>query len=91
MKFAPRVGLDLNTWLSTNLLLYGKFNASIPLSNTPTSYDGAFGVRRYFPKGFFLGLEAKYGYLDYEDNQELPNHLRLWEEPSLMLRFGITG
>ena len=90
MKFSPRVGLDLCSWLNTNLLLYGKANASIPISNMPTSYDVAVGVRQYFPNGFFLGLETKFGYLDYEDNQELPNHLRLWEQPSLMLRIGIN-
>ncbi|MEJ2648944.1 MAG: hypothetical protein P8016_11115 [Sedimentisphaerales bacterium] len=58
---------------------------SIPLPNTPRIYTVGTGVKYWFAKNINIGFDAQYFYLDYEDEQELPNHLRLEMKPALSL------
>ena len=66
-------------------------SGSIPLSNTPDIYTVGAEVKYWFSEYVNVGLYLQYFYLDYEDNQELPNHLRLEMQPavsvSLQYRF----
>ena len=50
---------------------------SLPASNTPTIFTAGAVFKYWFTKRFNLGLVVNYLYIDYEDNQEFPNHLRL--------------
>jgi hypothetical protein len=54
---------------------------SIPLSNTPNIYTAGAGIKYWFVEHSNVGLEVQYFYLDYEDDQDLANHLRLEMQP----------
>lgn len=58
-------------------------SGSIPLSNKPEIYTVAAGFKYWLSDNFNAGLNVQYFYLDYEDNQELPNHLRLEMKPAV--------
>jgi len=58
-------------------------SGSIPLSNTPDIYTVAAGIKYWFAENFNVGLDVQYFYLDYEDNQDLANHLRLEMKPAV--------
>ncbi|GAJ21211.1 unnamed protein product, partial [marine sediment metagenome] len=57
----------------------------------PEIYTVTAGVKYWFAEYINVGFEAQYFYLDYEDDQDLPNHLRLEMQPavnfSLQYRF----
>jgi hypothetical protein len=60
-------------------------SGSVPLSNTPDIYSVGVEVKYGIAEGLNVGVGVQYFYLDYEDNQDLPNHLRLEMKPALSL------
>lgn len=61
---------------------------SVPTSNTPVIFTAGAVFKYWFTKRFNFGLDVKYLYIDYEDNQELPNHLRLEMGPLAGISLG---
>lgn len=60
-------------------------SGSIPLSNTPDIYSVGAMAKYYFVTNINIGMGVQYYYLNYEDNQSVPNHLRLEMQPALGL------
>jgi hypothetical protein len=58
-------------------------SGSIPLANTPEIYTAGAVVKYWFSENVNIGLDVQYFYLDYEDDQDLPNHLRLEMQPAI--------
>lgn len=58
-------------------------SGSIPLSNTPEIYTVGAVVKYWLTDHVNVGLDVQYFYLDYEDGQDLPNHLRLEMRPAV--------
>jgi hypothetical protein len=58
-------------------------SGSMPIPNTPDIYTVAAGVKYWITEYFNVGLGAQYFYLNYQDNQELDNHLRLEMLPAI--------
>lgn len=56
---------------------------SVPLTNTPEIYTAGAVVKYWFLENVNVGLDVQYFYLDYEDDQDLPNHLRLEMKPAI--------
>jgi hypothetical protein len=65
-------------------------SGSIPISGMPEIYTVGAGAKYWLTEHVGVGATVQYFYLDYEDDQELPNHLRLEMEPavSFALVFG---
>lgn len=87
-KSAVRVGAE-KTFRIDALDIMLEASGSIPFSNTPEIYTFTAAVKYWFVENINVGLELQYFYLDYEDDQELPNHLRLEMQPavSVFLQF----
>ncbi|HCO95133.1 MAG TPA: hypothetical protein DIU00_14470 [Phycisphaerales bacterium] len=81
-KFAVRLGAE-RTFRFDALEVILEASGSIPLANTPEIYTVAAGIKYWFAENFNVGLDVQYFYLDYEDNQDLPNHLRLEMKPAV--------
>ena len=58
-------------------------SGSVPLSNTPDIFSVGTQVKYRLAERLNIGVGVQYFYLDYEDNQDLPNHLRLEMRPAL--------
>lgn len=87
MKPTFRVGGEISKQVMENLDVAVYALSSIPISNTPMIIDsGLIGTLWFFDRTFGVGLEAKTSFLDYEDNQELPNHLRLEADLALLAK-----
>ncbi|HBA82560.1 MAG TPA: hypothetical protein DCZ95_00555 [Verrucomicrobia bacterium] len=85
-KLTGRLGLDVKWELNPRLHLEAAAAASIPLSNSPdiTTADLSVHYRllknpRSFSPEVFAGVGMMV--IDYEDNQTLPNHIRLEAKP----------
>jgi len=89
-KSAVRLGAE-KTFKIDALDIMFEASGSIPLSDTPEIYTVTAGVKYWFSEYVNIGLDVQYFYLDYEDDQDLPNHLRLEMQPavsfSLQYRF----
>ena len=81
-KSAVRVGAE-KTFKIDALDIMFEASGSIPLSNTPEIYTVTAGVKYWFAEYVNVGLELQYFYLDYEDEQDLSNHLRLEMQPAI--------
>jgi hypothetical protein len=58
-------------------------SGSVPLSNMPEIYSLGTQVKYWLAERLNVGVGIQYFYLDYEDNQDSPNHLRLEMQPAL--------
>jgi hypothetical protein len=58
-------------------------SGSIPLPNTPYIYSVGAMVKYWLAESLNIGVGVEYFYLDYKDNQNLQNHLRLEMQPAL--------
>jgi len=81
-KSAVRLGAE-KTFKIDALDIIIEASGSIPLSNTPGIYTVGAVVKYWFAENVNVGLDVQYFYLDYEDNQDLPNHLRLEMQPAI--------
>jgi len=84
-KGTLRLGIQGTLLRDEFIGLRARAAGSLPLSNTPriTSLDVRLSVP-FIRKGNVraaLAMESGVVYIDYEDNQELPNHIRLELEP----------
>jgi len=83
-KSAVRFGAE-KTFKIDALEIMLEASGSVPLSNTPEIYTVGAGVKYWFAEYVNVGLDVQYFYLDYEDDQDLPNHLRLEMQPAISL------
>ncbi len=93
-KFTPRLGGELSYRWGGGAEISLDLASSIPVSNTPTIMTAMLEGSIPLYSGDLLKelrLFAGTGwlYIDYEDNQELPNHLRLETTPRLTV--GLKG
>lgn len=58
-------------------------SGSIPISNMSEIYTVGAAVKYWLAEYINIGLDVQYFYLDYEDDQDLPNHLRLEMQPAI--------
>jgi hypothetical protein len=79
---AVRLGAEKNFSIDALDIIF-EASGSIPLSNTPEIYTVGAAVKYWFAERFNVGLDIQYFYLDYEDDQDLPNHLRLEMQPAI--------
>lgn len=94
-KGALRLGVEGRYRFTRVTSLFLDVGASVPLSNTPQIAAATGGVdfnllpghRRLQPHAF-LGVGAQR--IDYEDNQELPNHIRVDLKPFVTAGLGLS-
>lgn len=94
-KGALRLGMEGRYRFNRVTSLFLDLGGSLPLSNTPqiatvtggVQFDLWPGQRRVHPLAY-LGVGAQR--IDYEDNQELPNHIRVDVTPYLTAGLGIS-
>jgi len=86
-KIALRAGIQGLIPLGTRLSLSASIAATAPISNTPqittgnlTAQYSLFSRQERLNASIFAGIGMLY--IDYEDNQELPNHLRFEAIPN---------
>jgi hypothetical protein len=81
-KSAVRLGVekDFNVDVLDIML---ETSGSIPLSDTPELFTAGAVVKYWFTEHVNVGLDVQYFYLDYEDSQDLSNHLRLEMQPAV--------
>ena len=84
MKSAVRLGAEKTIRIDA-LEIMLEASGSVPFSNTPEIYTVTTEVKYWFVEYFNVGVELQYFYLDYEDDQNLPNHLRLEMRPAISL------
>jgi hypothetical protein len=82
MKSAVRLGAE-KTFKFDKLDVEVEASGSVPLPNTPDIYSVGAQVKYWIAEGLSVGVGVQYFYLDYEDSQDLPNHLRLEMQPAL--------
>lgn len=93
VKLAPRVGMEIKMPLQDIVDLKLDAATSIPFSNTPiiSNVSAELGAH-ILPKSSIVDARifSRFGFqrIDYEDNQELPNHVRLEIEPFIAI--GVT-
>jgi hypothetical protein len=79
-KIGGRLGLIVNWDISEKVFLSVEALGPIPISNTPHIWSvNLMGKYLLYSKDdlrLFLNLGVSYERIDYEDNQELPNHIR---------------
>ncbi len=79
-KVGGRLGLALNWDISEKLFVSAQALAPIPISNTPYIWSvDLMGKYLLYSKDdlrLFFNMGLIYEIIDYEDNQELPNHIR---------------
>lgn len=88
MKPSLGAGIDIYRPIIKDIVVYGKLSTSVPISNTPDNIEFLGGVKKTFSDTFTLSTEVRVIHIDYEDNQPLPNHLRLETKPTFMLKVG---
>jgi len=81
-KTTVRLGAE-KTFRIDALDIMFEASGSVPLSNTPEIFTVGAGVKYWFAEYVNVGLDVQYFYLDYEDDQDLPNHLRLEMQPAI--------
>ncbi|OHB62568.1 MAG: hypothetical protein A2168_01605 [Planctomycetes bacterium RBG_13_50_24] len=81
-KSAVRLGAEKTFSIDALEILF-EASGSVPLSNMPEIYTVGAVVKYWFADYVNIGLDVQYFYLDYEDNQDLPNHLRLEMQPAV--------
>ncbi|MBN2592240.1 MAG: hypothetical protein JXA81_01945 [Sedimentisphaerales bacterium] len=81
-KYAVRLGAEKNFSVDALDIIF-EASGSIPLSNSPEIYTVGAAVKYWLTEHFNVGLDIQYFYLDYEDGQDLPNHLRLEMQPAI--------
>ncbi len=88
-KIGYRAGANIDWKLSNKLLVNAKLFAPIPLSNTPEIWTVELNSSYTFWNngGSHLQAIAGIGYnrLDYEDDQKIPNHIRVEMAPYFRL------
>jgi hypothetical protein len=82
MKTAVRAGAEKSITIDQLDILVEASN-SVPFSNTPYIFTLGTQAKYWLAEHFNIGVDVEYFYLDYEDNQDLPNHLRLEMQPAL--------
>jgi hypothetical protein len=82
MKSAVRLGTE-KSFKFDRLDIAVEASGSVPLSNTPDIYSVGMEAKYWLTEHVNVGVGVQYFYLDYEDNQDLPNHLRLEMQPAL--------
>jgi hypothetical protein len=89
-KLTGRLGLDVQWEITSRLRMEAAAAASIPLSNSPdiTTADASLHYQLFKNPGaispeLFAGVGMMI--IDYEDNQTLPNHVRLEAKPIVSL------
>jgi hypothetical protein len=86
-----RIGGELNLTLTEKLSISADAFASIPISNTVSIYSlellGEYQLWKTSRLETTAILGIAYDYIDYEDEQELPNHIRVELKP--LLKIGI--
>lgn len=83
-KTAVRLGAE-KSFKFDKLDIVVEASGSIPLPNTPYIYSAGAMVKYWLADSLNIGVGVQYFYLDYEDSQDLPNHLRLEMQPALSL------
>jgi hypothetical protein len=81
-KYAVRLGAEKNFSFDALDIIF-EASGSVPLSNTPDIYTAGAVVKYWFTEHVNIGLDVQYFFLDYEDDQDLPNHLRLEMQPAV--------
>ena len=81
-KTTVRLGIE-KSFKFDKLDITVEASGSLPLPNTPSIYSAGAMVRYWLADSLNIGVGVQYFYLDYEDNQDLPNHLRLKMQPAL--------
>jgi hypothetical protein len=94
IKLAPRVGVEVKMPLTGILDLKLDAATSIPFSNTPIISNVAAELGAHIFRTSSIvdaRIFSRIGYqrIDYEDNQELPNHVRLEMEPFLAIGLNV--
>jgi hypothetical protein len=84
MKSSVRLGAE-KSFTFDKFEIVVESSGSVPLSNTPDIYSVGALVKYYFTNNVNVGVGVQYFYLDYEDEQNVPNHLRLEMQPALSL------
>jgi len=80
IKGTPRLGFELEWFPLRRFSVFGKAIGSLPLNNTPHIYTvglvGKYNLMdiRRFKISLFMGVE--YDWIDYKDNQTVPNHIK---------------
>jgi hypothetical protein len=81
-KSAVRLGAEKRFSVDTVDVIF-EASASVPLPNTPQIYTVGAVAKYWFTDHVNVGLDVQYFYLDYEDSQDLPNHVRLEMQPAV--------
>lgn len=82
VKSVVRFGVEKSFSIDALDIIF-ETSGSIPLSNTPEIFTVGAVAKYWLTEHVNVGLDVQYLYLDYEDSQDLPNHLRLEMQPAV--------